>query len=191
VVAAVLCAGIVVAGCGNAPEPKPVDPPAEQPRTAEPTPSKKQEPSPAKTDENVVETGGSDKVDPATEAAAEAFIADYLAAQNKATGNGNFRAVDTMIKSCSVCAESKEYITRAYRGGGGVEGGVFTRPTIEVAGQRDGRIQVSVHAVISAYETTDGSGKVVDEGPAETRNYQYSVSKTGGRWLIVEGSFVG
>ncbi|HZC26195.1 MAG TPA: hypothetical protein VE287_04175, partial [Actinopolymorphaceae bacterium] len=136
-------------------------------------------------------TGAPNKVDPETSAAVKKFIASYLAAQNKATGNGDFSAVDAMIKSCVVCAQSKKYITGAYSSGGKVEGGIFTHPTIAVSGKHGDRVLVSVHAVISAYKTTNGSGKVVDQGPADTQDYQYSVSNIDGHWSIVEGSFVG
>ena len=184
---------ILVAGCGGAPEPTAIETPKPTaPKESTPKPKQTSAPDakPTKPDDVKV-TGGSGKVDPATASEVKEFIADYLTAQNKATGNGDFSAVDKMLKKCQICAESKQYITSAYRSGGGVEGGIFTSPTIAVTGQRDSRVQVSVHAVISAYETTDGSGKVVDKGPAETQNFQYSVSKIDGRWLIVEGSFVG
>jgi hypothetical protein len=183
---------VILAGCGGSPEPKSLDRPSARSSATEET--KKSTPSASATPSSKagkVITGGSGEVDQATAAEVEAFIGDYLAAQNKATGNGDFSAVDAMVKSCTVCAASKQYISGAYASGGKVEGGIFTKPKITVGGQRSDRITVTVDAVISAYKTTDGSGKVVDEGPAETVRYQYSVISAGEGWQIAEGSKVG
>jgi hypothetical protein len=185
-----LAVGLSVAACGSgAPEPKTIeDAPAAKQKTPSPTPT----PSPSKTTPGkVVLTGPPGKVDPQIAAEVKHFIEGYLSAQNKATGNGDFTAVDKMIKSCVVCAQAKQYSTAAYSSGGKVEGGIFTHPTIVVSGHHGDRVLVSVHAVISAYKTTNGSGKVVDHGAAQGQDFQYSVSKVGGRWLIVEGSSPG
>lgn len=185
-----LAVGLSVSACGGgSPEPKTIeDTPAAKHRTSTPTPK----PSPSKTTPGkVILTGPPGKVDPQTTAEVKHFIEGYLSAQNKATGNGDFTAVDKMIKSCVVCAQSKKYISSAYASGGKVEGGIFTKPRIVVSGHHGNRVLVSVHAVISAYKTTNGSGKVVEQGPAEGQDFQYSVSKIDGRWLIVEGSSPG
>ncbi|MEQ4204974.1 hypothetical protein [Actinopolymorpha sp. B9G3] len=184
---------LTIAGCGGSPEPKSLDKPsartsATSDATKDPSPTASASPS-GKSGKII--TGGAGKVDPATAADVKAFIGDYLAAQNKATGDGDFSAVDAMVESCTVCDASKQYISGAYSSGGKVEGGIFTKPEITVGGQRSDRIVVTVDAVISAYETTSGSGKVVDKGPAETVRYQYSVTNVGESWRIAEGSKVG
>ena len=191
-VAAAIGLGLTVAACGSgSPEPKAIDTPTES-SSPSPTPSK----SPSATAEpttpgDVIETGGAGKVDAKTQADAEKFVGEFLQAQNKATGSGDFSTVDTMVaETCSVCKASRQYITHAYSGGGKVDGGVYTQPTINAGGSRDDRIVVTVDATISAYTTTDGSGKVVDEGPAEKQSYQYYVSKVDGRWQVVEGSVI-
>ncbi|MGW5365020.1 TcaA NTF2-like domain-containing protein [Actinopolymorpha pittospori] len=189
--------GLLLAGCGpDAPEPTVLDTPeASEPATSpsatpttSPTPTPSVSTSP--TSPGTIITGGSSDVDDATKTEVQAFVADYLEAQNKATENGDFSAVDDMVQDCGVCAASKQYVSGAYRAGGKVEGGIFTEPTITVGSQRSGRVTVTVNAVISAYKTTNGSGKVVDQGPAERQRYQYSVSKAQGGWRIVGGSVV-
>ncbi|GAA5031304.1 TcaA NTF2-like domain-containing protein [Actinopolymorpha pittospori] len=189
--------GLLLAGCGpDAPEPTTLDTPeASEPATSPPatpttSPTSTPSASTSPTSRGTIITGGSSDVDDATKAEVKAFVADYLEAQNKATGNGDFSAVDDMVQGCGVCAASKQYISGAYRSGGKVEGGIFTEPTITVGGQRSGGIYVTVNAVVSAYKTTNGSGKVVDQGPAERQRYQYSVGKVQGGWRIVGGSVV-
>jgi hypothetical protein len=184
---------VTIAGCGGSPEPKSIDKPSASTSATEDTtkkPSATASASPDSTSGKII-TGAGAKVDPATAADVKAFMGDYLAAQNKATGNGDFSVVDAMVKSCTVCDASKQYISGAYSSGGKVEGGIFTQPEIAVGSQRSGRITVTVDAVVSAYETTSGSGKVVDKGPAETVRYQYSVISDGESWRIAEGSKVG
>ena len=146
------------------------------------------DPSPSK---SIVATGAGDRVDAQTAGEVRAFVTQYLNAQNKATGKGDFSTVDVMIKSCGVCTKSKEYITGAYKSGGKVEGGIFTQPKITVGSRRGDQIFVTVQAVVSAYKTTNGAGKVVDSGNASDETYQYTVSKIGGRWWLVGGTFVG
>lgn len=197
VAAGAVAVSLLLAGCGpDAPEPTSLDTsertasPSATPTTLPPTPTVSASTSPTSTSRGTIITGGSSDVNDATKAEVKAFVSDYLEAQNKATGNGDFSAVDDMVQGCGVCAASKQYISGAYRSGGKVEGGIFTDPTITVGGQRSGRIYVTVNAVISAYKTTDGSGKVVDQGPAERQRYQYSVGKVQGGWRIVGGSVV-
>lgn len=195
-VGVVVTAALTACG-GGAPEPRSVHSegtaqtedsttsPTQTPDAPSPTPS-------VSSKSEVIVKEPSEDVDPATAAEIEAFVDAYLTAQNEATGNGDFSTVDTMIEeSCQVCVSSKQYITRAYGAGGKVEGGIFTEPTITVGKRRGDRILVTVKAVITAYKTTDGSGKVVDQGPAAEETYQYHVSQVDGRWRIVGGSFVG
>ncbi|WP_115850780.1 DUF6318 family protein [Thermasporomyces composti] len=197
VVRAVLVGAVAVAALtacdGGAVEPTALEEPQTSPvATSTPTPTEAATPSASPTGATVITSSPGEEVDPATAVEVKAFISDYLRAQNEATRTGDFSTVDTMVTdTCQVCAASKQYITRAYQSGGKVEGGVFSNPTVTVGTRRGDRILVTVKAVVTAYTTTDGSGKVVDQGPAAEETYQYEVSQVDGRWRIVGGSFVG
>jgi len=187
----------LAAGCGTeSPTPEPL---RETTATDEatPTPTRTEEPTetpiPGETreDGSVVQTGPASPGDPEVEAQVEAFVADYLAAQNEATRTGDFAVVDTMITDdCTVCVASQDYITEAYDSGGEVKGGLYDAPQISVGAERDGEVSVRVDATITAYKTTNGSGEVTDQGPAEKQSNQYSVARVDGEWRIVSGSVV-
>lgn len=170
------------------PQTSPAATPTPTSTPTEPTTS----PSASPTGAVVITSSPGEDVDPATALEVKTFISDYLRAQNQATRTGDFSTVDAMVTdTCQVCAASKRYITRAYQSGGKIEGGVFSEPTISVGKRRGDRILVTVKAVVTAYKTTDGSGKVVDRGPAAEETYQYQVRQVDGRWRVVGGSFVG
>lgn len=156
--------------------------------TSTPTPTPTTTSSPGR-----VVTDGPGEVEGSEEEQVKAFMRTYIREQNKATGNGDFSTVNTMIEKCSVCEESQRYITGAYQSGGKVEGGRYTDPQITVDGkdEQTGDVFVTVKSVISAYKTTDGSGKVIDQGPAEELTYQYTVRKIDGKWQLVGGRVVG
>lgn len=159
---------------------------AQDEKTSKPTPT-------SSTPDRVISTKGPGEVEGSTDEQVKAFMRKYLEEQNKATGNGDFSTVDTMIETCSVCEESQRYITGAYESGGKVEGGIYTDPKITIDGKDEDTndIFVTVKSVISAYKTTDGSGKVIDQGPAEELTYQYTVRKIDGKWQLVGGRVVG
>jgi hypothetical protein len=80
-----------------------------------------------------------------TEAEAKAFVQRYLNEQSKATLNGDFSTVLTLIApSCELCNRSRRYISSFYAKGQTIKGGTFDRPRITVTGSARGTFTVDV-----------------------------------------------
>jgi len=72
-------------------------------------------------------------------AAAQKAAQAFVAGDNVATRTGAYGARDKVTaSSCAWCARKKSFVTAIYRGGGHIEGELFTKNTFTVTGPTKG-----------------------------------------------------
>lgn len=77
--------------------------------------------------------------------------------------DGAYGARDEVTaSSCAWCARKKSFVTAIYRGGGHIQGELFTKNTFTVTDPTKGVYTVVVNTTVSKYREVSGSGKVLD-----------------------------
>lgn len=154
-----LAGGTASTSVSAAPSPTPTPTPS---ATTGPTPTTSVSSTPTTGGHGGTTTTGGVAKGPAAAAAQKAAQA-FVAGDNVATRTGAYGARDEVTaSSCAWCARKKSFVTAIYRGGGHIQGELFTKNTFTVTDPTKGVYTVVVNTTVSKYREVSGSGKVLD-----------------------------
>jgi hypothetical protein len=198
--AALACAALAtLGGCGSSAHAPPLaggtastsSSPSPSPgtsSTASPTTSATPTATPTPAKGGTTTTGGVAKGKAAD--AAKKVAAAFIAGDNAATKTGTFSTRDKVTSpSCTWCATKKAAVLKIYRGGGHVEGELFTKNTFTATGPSKGIFTVVVNTTVSGYKELDGSGRVLDSGGNRRALLILRVGTTGGSPMVVDATW--
>ena len=204
VVAAMLGAGLVLAGCGGQEEPKPLEGQSDAGDNApddaggdqgddtggEEDPSDDSTPSDGGTggaDHGPAQGMDYDPVDQQTEAEVEKAALKFSAEYDKLLAGKASSVRELYTDDCKQCSEYVNNVEQTYRAGGRYDGGGYLDPRVEVRGKDgSGRVFAVLVSKSSAYKLYDGSGRVVESEPEKQDNQRYYLEEVEVGWRIVQ-----
>jgi len=205
VVASLLAAGVVLAGCGGPQEPKPLEGQQNAQDNAPDDAGGDQgddsgDEGPSNGDDSTPSDGQGDDgqrveqnegdwtpVDGATEAELKKAALRFTDEYHRMVATGDSAKVKKLYTDeCSQCRQAVAGIEKVYQRGGHYEGGEVLDPKAEVRGREDsGRVEVLLIGKSAAYKAVDSSGNVLESEPQQQDNQTFWFREGEGSWKIV------
>jgi hypothetical protein len=114
----------------------------------------------------------------------QATMTDYFDVTNEAITTGEVTALRAFSTSACPCRKAAKTIESTIGSGGHFEGLRYEVTSIKVHNLEATTAGAEVRATLAPYKVFDGDGKVTEDSPGGELHTDYSLVRSGDRWII-------
>lgn len=121
----------------------------------------------------------------------EATMRAYFVAANRMFRTGDVEELRSFSAPNCPCRAITDTVEKVVRSGGHYDGSTFILRDLNVHDVIGGSAAAEVRATVPPYRVLDASGKVIEDSGGGTLHTDFSLTRTGERWLITNAVNLG